>query len=87
MFSPPKSALLATTLSRMRLRVSREPSWVSPEAGRKYLTSDGDFGALESLLAGPGLLGPQTLKAFLYMCYRQQFLEYIDNRELVYAMG
>ncbi|EJT50688.1 WD-repeat protein [Trichosporon asahii var. asahii CBS 2479] len=36
--------------------------------------------ALESLLSGPGLLGPQTLKAFLYMCYRQQFLEYIDNQ-------
>jgi hypothetical protein len=42
---------------------------------------DGDFGSIESILA-PGLLGPQTQKAFLYMCYREQFLEYIDNREL-----
>lgn len=43
------------------------------------LIADGDFGSIESLLA-PGLLGPQTQKAFLYMCHREQFLEYIDNR-------
>lgn len=43
-------------------------------------TPDGDFGSIETLLA-PGLLGQQTQKAFLYMSYRQQFLEYIDNRE------
>ncbi|KAL1411072.1 hypothetical protein Q8F55_002019 [Vanrija albida] len=42
---------------------------------------DGDFPALEPLLASPGLLGPQTQKAFLYMCWRQQFLEFVDNRE------
>lgn len=28
----------------------------------------------------PGLLKPQSQRAFLYMCYRQQFLEYIENR-------
>lgn len=71
----------------MKLKVSREPSWVSFDLHTMELTSDGDFGALESLLAGPGLLGPQTLKAFLYMCYRQQFLEYIDNREFWCCSG
>lgn len=52
-----------------------------PSASSLALTPDGNFGALEGLLASPGLLGQQTQRAFLYMCYRQQFLEYIDNRE------
>lgn len=43
---------------------------------------DGDYGPLEGLLAKPGLLGSQSQKAFLYMCFRQQFLEHIDNRAL-----
>jgi COMPASS component SWD3 len=43
---------------------------------------DGDYGALENLLAKPGLLKRQTQKAFLYMCYRQQFLEHVENRKL-----
>jgi hypothetical protein len=42
--------------------------------------ADGDFGALEALLARPGLLKPQSQKAFLYLCYRQQFLEHVENR-------
>lgn len=80
-FLPPRLVPPEITQSQMKLKVSREQSWVSCVPQSAQLTSDGDFGALESLLAGPGLLGPQTLKAFLYMCYRQQFLEYIDNRE------
>jgi hypothetical protein len=43
--------------------------------------ADGDFGSIEGLIAQPGLLRPQTQKAFLYMCYRQQFLEHVENRE------
>ncbi|KAK8869645.1 hypothetical protein IAR55_000213 [Kwoniella newhampshirensis] len=42
---------------------------------------DGDYGSIEGLIAKPGLLGPQTQKAFLYLCYRQQFLEHVENRE------
>ncbi|WVQ71746.1 hypothetical protein IAR50_001287 [Cryptococcus sp. DSM 104548] len=42
---------------------------------------DGDWGAIESLIARPGLLRPQTQKAFLYLVYRQQFLEHVENRE------
>lgn len=41
---------------------------------------DGDFSSLEALLARPGLLKPQSQKAFLYLCYRQQFLEHVENR-------
>lgn len=40
---------------------------------------DGDYGALENLLATEGVLKPQAQKAFLYLCYRQQFLEFIEN--------
>jgi hypothetical protein len=35
---------------------------------------------IEGLIGRPGLLKPQSQRAFLYMCYRQQFLEYIENR-------
>ncbi|CAD6569238.1 MAG: hypothetical protein TREMPRED_005131 [Tremellales sp. Tagirdzhanova-0007] len=42
---------------------------------------DGDYGSLEDLLSKPGLVRPQTQKAFLYVCFRQQFLECINNRE------
>ena len=42
---------------------------------------DGDFGEVEGLVSSPGLLGQQTQKAFLYLCWRQQFLEFVDNRE------
>lgn len=59
----------------------RSESCVGSMGQQHVDTVDGDFGALEGLLAPSGLLGPQTQKAFLYMCYRQQFLEYIDNRE------
>ncbi|KAK4687478.1 hypothetical protein P7C73_g2644, partial [Tremellales sp. Uapishka_1] len=42
---------------------------------------DGDYLALESLLSTPGLLKNQSQKAFMYMCWRQQFLEFVENRE------
>ncbi|WVF72043.1 hypothetical protein IAT40_006855 [Kwoniella sp. CBS 6097] len=42
---------------------------------------DGDYGSLEALISKPGLLRLQTQKAFLYLCYRQQFLEHVENRE------
>ncbi|ORY24960.1 WD40-repeat-containing domain protein [Naematelia encephala] len=42
---------------------------------------DGDYGSLESLLSRPALVRGQTVKAFLYLCYRQQFLEHVENRE------
>nr|ODN87917.1 WD-repeat protein [Cryptococcus depauperatus CBS 7841] len=42
---------------------------------------DGDWGSIEKLIAQPGLLRPQTQKAFLYLVYRQQFLEHVENRE------
>ncbi|WVO20858.1 uncharacterized protein IAS62_002158 [Cryptococcus decagattii] len=42
---------------------------------------DGDWGSIENLIARPGLLRLQTQKAFLYLVYRQQFLEHVENRE------
>ncbi|WVQ98866.1 hypothetical protein IAU59_005997 [Kwoniella sp. CBS 9459] len=42
---------------------------------------DGDYGSIEGLISKPGLLRLQTQKAFLYLCYRQQFLEHVENRE------
>ncbi|OCF36464.1 WD-repeat protein [Kwoniella heveanensis BCC8398] len=42
---------------------------------------DGDYGSIEALISKPGLLRLQTQKAFLYLCYRQQFLEHVENRE------
>ena len=36
---------------------------------------------LEGLLAKPGLIRPKTQKAFLYVCWRQAFLEHVENRE------
>lgn len=35
---------------------------------------------MENLIARPGLLRIQTQKAFLYLVYRQQFLEHVENR-------
>jgi hypothetical protein len=43
--------------------------------------TDGDYGLLESLLGKPGLAGAHAQKAFLYSVYRQQFLEFVENRE------
>jgi COMPASS component SWD3 len=40
--------------------------------------NDGDFTSLENLLLV--LLKGQRQKAFIYLCYRQQFLEHIENR-------
>jgi hypothetical protein len=40
---------------------------------------DGDYGAIENLLSKEGVLKPQAQKSFLYLCYRQQFLEFIEN--------
>ncbi|WVW82910.1 hypothetical protein I302_104924 [Kwoniella bestiolae CBS 10118] len=42
---------------------------------------DGDYGSIEGLISKPGLLKYQTLKSFLYLCWRQQFLEHVENRE------
>nr|KIR46574.1 WD-repeat protein [Cryptococcus bacillisporus CA1280] len=42
---------------------------------------DGDWGSIENLIARPGLLRLQSQKAFLYLVYRQQFLEHVENRE------
>ncbi|WWD16094.1 hypothetical protein CI109_100519 [Kwoniella shandongensis] len=42
---------------------------------------DGDYSSIEGLISKPGLLRPQTQKAFLYLCYRQMFLEHVENRE------
>ncbi|WVR05318.1 hypothetical protein IAU60_002332 [Kwoniella sp. DSM 27419] len=42
---------------------------------------DGDYASVEGLVSRPGLLRLQTQKAFLYLCYRQQFLEHVENRE------
>jgi hypothetical protein len=42
---------------------------------------------VEGLIGRPGLLKPQSQRAFLYMCYRQQFLEYIENREFGLRFG
>ncbi|WVQ78545.1 hypothetical protein IAT38_000631 [Cryptococcus sp. DSM 104549] len=42
---------------------------------------DGDWQSIEGLISRPGLLRPQTQKAFLYLVYRQQFLEHVENRE------
>lgn len=74
-----RSGRCATKQSGRELILWKRRFWVRWDD--TPLTPDGDFGSLEGLLAIPGLLGPQSLKAFLYMCYRQQFLEYIDNRE------
>ena len=48
---------------------------------------DGEFGLLENLVLRPGLLRHQTQRAFIYVCYRQQFLEHIDNREVQKAFN
>ncbi|WRT67301.1 uncharacterized protein IL334_004269 [Kwoniella shivajii] len=42
---------------------------------------DGDYGSIEGLISKPGLLKNQTQKSFLYLCWRQQFLEHVENRE------
>lgn len=42
---------------------------------------DGDYEVLEGLLAKGGVMKPQAQKSFLYLCYRQQFLEFIENRK------
>lgn len=57
-------------------------------AGREHMEPseltclpDGDYGALEGLLGKEGIMKPQAQKSFLYLCYRQQFLEFIENRQ------
>ncbi|WWC89739.1 uncharacterized protein L201_004664 [Kwoniella dendrophila CBS 6074] len=42
---------------------------------------DGDYSSIEGLISKPGLLKHQTQKSFLYLCWRQQFLEHVENRE------
>ncbi|WWC69280.1 uncharacterized protein I206_103218 [Kwoniella pini CBS 10737] len=42
---------------------------------------DGDYSSIEILISKPGLLKTQTQKSFLYLCWRQQFLEHVENRE------
>ncbi|KAK6903106.1 hypothetical protein I203_108368 [Kwoniella mangroviensis CBS 8507] len=42
---------------------------------------DGDYSSIEGLISKPGLLKYQTQKSFLYLCWRQQFLEHVENRE------
>jgi hypothetical protein len=46
---------------------------------KRWLITDGDYGSLENLLGKEGILKPQAQKSFLYLCYRQQFLEFIEN--------
>ncbi|ORX33747.1 WD40-repeat-containing domain protein [Kockovaella imperatae] len=48
---------------------------------------DGEWSAIETLISRPGLVRPQTQRAFMYMCYRQQFLEHVDNREFQKAFS
>ncbi|WWC60922.1 uncharacterized protein I303_103498 [Kwoniella dejecticola CBS 10117] len=42
---------------------------------------DGDYSSIENLISKPGLLKSQTQRSFLYLCWRQQFLEHVENRE------
>ena len=58
-------------------------SWVCLVSFTRGLAKcvDGEWTALESLISRLGILRHQTQRAFLYMCYRQQFLEHIDNSE------